>query len=60
MEPVSFREIVVGKGEYLHRKGSDLIWPSAVLLVEGCRRVSGARIESSRVTGSLLCSVARV
>ena len=54
MKPVSFCEIVVDQGEYLYRKGSDLIWPSAVLLVESRHRVLGVRIISSFITELLL------
>jgi hypothetical protein len=50
-------EIVVGQGEYLYRKGSDLIWTSAVLLVRSRHRVSGVRVISSFIIGSLLCSI---
>ena len=57
MKPVSFYEIVVGQGEYLYRKGSDLIWTSAVLLVRSRHRVSGVRVISSFIIGSLLCSI---
>ena len=55
MKPVSFCEIVVDQGEYLYRKGSNLSWPSAVLLAESRHRVLGVRIKSSRIMGSLLC-----
>ena len=54
MKPVSFYEIVVGQGEYLYRKGSDLIWTSAVLLVGSRHRVSGDRIISRFIIGLLL------
>ena len=57
MKPVSFCKIVVGQGEYLYRKGSDLSWPSAVLLVESRHRVLGVRLISSFIIGSLLCSI---
>ena len=60
MKPVSFREIVAGQGEYLYRKGSNLIWTSVVLLMEGRHRVLGVRIISSVVVSSLLCSTASV
>ena len=60
MKPVSFCEIVVGQGEYLYRKGSNLSWTSAVLLAESCHRVLGVQIISSFVIGSLLCSIADV
>ena len=57
MKPVSFCEIVVDQGEYLYRKGSDLSWPSAVLLVESRHRVLGDRIVSSFIIGLLLWTI---
>ena len=57
MKPVSFCKIVGGQGEYLYRKGSDLIWTSSVLLTESRHRVLGVRLISSRIIGSLLCSI---
>ena len=60
MKPVSFCEIVAGQGEYLYRKGSDLIWTSAVFLVGSRHRVLGVRIISSFIIGSLLCSIVLV
>jgi hypothetical protein len=57
MKPVSVCEIVGGQGEYLYRKVSDLSWTSSVFLAESRHRVSGVRIISSFITGSLLCSV---
>ena len=60
MKPVSFCEIVVGQGEYLYRKGSDLIWTSAVFLVGSRHRVLGVQIISSYVIGLLLWSIACV
>ena len=57
MKPVSSEEIVVGQGEYLHRKGSDSIWTSAVLLFGGRHCVLGARIKPPIIIGSLLCSI---
>ena len=57
MKPVSFCEIVVGQGEYLYRKGSNLIWTSAVLLVRSRHRVSGVRAIPLVIIGSLLCSI---
>ena len=57
MKPVSLCEIVAGQGEYLYRKGSDLSWTSAVLLVESRHRVLGVRLISSFIIGSLLCSI---
>ena len=52
MKPVSFYEIVVDQGEYLYRKGSNLSWTSAVLLVESRHRVLGVRLISSHIIGS--------
>ena len=46
MKPVSFCEIVVGQGEYLYRKGSNLIWTPSVFLVESRYRVLGVRVIS--------------
>ena len=57
MKPVSFCKIVGGQGEYLYRKGSDLIWTSSVLLTESRHRVLGVRLLSSHIIGSLLCSI---
>jgi hypothetical protein len=57
MKPVSFCEIVAGQGEYLYRKGSDLSWTSAVLLVESRHRVLGVRIISLCIIGLLLWSI---
>ena len=57
MKPVSFCEIVAAEGEYLYRKGSDLIWLAVVFLVGSRHRVLGDRIISLGITGSLLCSV---
>ena len=54
MKPVSFCEIVVGQGEYLYRKGSDLIWTSSVLLAESRHRVLGVRIISPFIVVLLL------
>ena len=57
MKPVSFCEIVVGQGEYLYRKGSDLSWTSAVFLVGSRHRVLGVQVISPFIIGSLLCSI---
>ena len=57
MKPVSFCEIVVGQGECLYRKGSNLIWTSAVLLAESRHRVLGVRIVSPFIIGPLLWSI---
>ena len=54
MKPVSFCEIVVGQGEYRYRKGRDLIWTSAVFLVESRHRVLGVRIISPFIVVLLL------
>ena len=47
MKPVSFCEIVVDYGEYLYRKGSNLILTSAVFLTESCHCTLGLRVISS-------------
>ena len=53
MKPVSSYEIVADQGEYLYRKSSDLIWPSAVLLMGSRHRVLGVWILSSCLVGLL-------
>ena len=57
MKPVSFCKIVVGQGEYLYRKGSDLSWPSAVFLVGSRHRVLGDQVISLFIIGLLLWSI---
>ena len=47
MKPVSLYEIVADEGEYPYRKGGNLIWKSAVSLVQSRLCTLGVRVISS-------------